>query len=224
MAPLDEFHNHTHRNTAYLKSKIHILDALEVQAPAMLGLDRDAFWRSSDRLLDIGAGSGEMAFYFQRKFAMVAEGLDVLAPSENKYATGSGSRKTFVPVRLFDGVSLPAANASFDIVLFSSVLHHAANKTRGLMQEAARVTRRFIVVAEDLHIPANPQIIRRNNAHDSKGIFRTLHEWYRLFRATPGVRDVHHSMMCQHLDDSRKPCYSYNVSHREFYTIFVVEV
>ena len=45
-----------------------------------------------------------------------------------------------------------------------------------------------------------------------------------LIRGSPGVSNVWHDMLCQHMDDTRLPCFSYNTSHRLFYVLFVVEV
>lgn len=214
------------RNTTYLRMKRHILDALEVQAPALVGQSAETFWRAGSSVLDVGAGTGEIGLYLQSKYELVCSGVDVVKPEANKYAMGrKGDRREFLPIEIFDGASLPVPSGSKDVVLFNAVLHHAANNTLGLVKEAARVARRFIVVLEDLHVPGHHGIDRRNFDHDPNGIFRTLWEWLRLFRNTPGVKDVRHDMLCQHLDDTKFPCKSNTgVSNRIFYVVFVNEV
>ena len=90
--------------------------------------------------------------------------------------------------------------------------------------EAARVARRHILILEDLHIANHSRILRRNVMHDPQGIFRTLSEWLQLIRGAPGVAHVWHDMLCQHMDDTRLPCFSYNTSHRQFYVLFAAQV
>ena len=47
--------------------------------------------------------------------------------------------------RRFDGTTLPFEDASFDVVLFSDVLHHCMPQSEGLLREAARVGRHVVV-------------------------------------------------------------------------------
>ena len=212
-------------NTSYLRSKKHILDALEVQAPTLIG---ESIWRSGRTVLDVGAGSGEACFYLQNKFGVRCRGLDVQPPDRSRYwrlhAAAGATSAAFLPIEIFDGSNLPARNASFDLVMFTSVLHHAAERCVRLLSEAVRVARRHILIIEDLHIPNHSRIAHRNLLHDPYGIFRTLSEWLQLIRGSPGVAHVWHDMLCQHMDDTRPPCFSFNVSHRLFYVLFVVEV
>ncbi len=49
--------------------------------------------------------------------------------------------------RKFDGSKLPFDNASFDVVLFSDVLHHCLPASSDLLREAGRVAR-FVVVKD----------------------------------------------------------------------------
>ena len=224
------------RNTAFLRSvKRHILDGLEVQAPALAGIeDPRALWSNGASVLDVGAGSGEIPLYLQRKYGLLCHGVDVVKPSKNRFFANSSSNghgKEYLPIELFDGSSLPSANKSFDIVMFVSVLHHAANATVALVREAARVARRYIIVLEDLHLPAphahHRDIVKRNVAHEPHGIFRTLEEWLHLFRVTPGVRDARYDMLCPFVKDrTNRPCGKHDrgVPKREYYVLLVVEV
>ena len=228
IAPLDAFQRagSQGRNTSFLHSKAHILDALEIQAPALVNMRTEVFWHRGCSVLDVGAGSGEVGYYLHRKSGIVVKALDVHKPESSKYwrSVAGTHSASFLPIQLFSGSSLPMLNASFDLVMFNSVLHHAATKAAALIREAARVARRFIVVLEDLHIPGHRAIEHRNLVHDPQGIFRTLSEWYLMFRSAPGVRDVHHEMLCQHLNDTQLPCFSFGVSHRIFYALFVIEL
>ena len=55
--------------------------------------------------------------------------------------------RTHVPVRRFDGRTLPQGNESVDVVIMSDVLHHADDPIR-LLFEAARVARQAIIVKD----------------------------------------------------------------------------
>ena len=208
---------------------MHMLDALEVQAPALAGMQAHHFWRKGDSVLDVGAGSGEMTLYLQAKYGLLCRGVDIVKPNNNMFfakKVSNGRGREFLPIDLFDGVSLPCADKSYDLVMINSVLHHAANKTHGLVREAARVARKYIVVLEDLNVLGHRHrsISRRNYVHDRHGVFRTLDEWMQLFRATPGIRGIRHDMLCQHMHPTRFPCFSFEVSHALFYVLFVIEV
>ena len=51
---------------------------------------------------------------------------------------------TQIPVRKFDGVTLPYQNQSFDMVMFVDVLHHTIDP-KVLLSEAARVGRSVLI-------------------------------------------------------------------------------
>ena len=61
--------------------------------------------------------------------------------------------ETNLPLQLYDGRQLPHPAKTFDVVLFVFVLHHTLNHEE-LLQEAARVARRSIIIVEDT--PLNP--------------------------------------------------------------------
>ena len=211
----------------FFETKKHILDALEVQAPFLVGADRQHFWTNLS-LVDVGAGGGEITSYLTHKYGLSSRALDILPPDQNRFSLRknqeTAAQQPMVPVEVFDGSHLPCKDNSADMVLFNSVLHHAADDTQMLLAEAARVSRRWIVVLDDLYIPSNKNVMQRHHAHDPNGKFRRLDEWYNVFRSTPGVIDVRHDMLCMHMDDTQLPCFSFNTSHRRFYALFVVEV
>ena len=196
------------RNTTYLAvTKQHMLDAIEVQAPALYGLTRSQLFRAGDTLLDVGAGSGQMANYLRNKYRLCARAVDVMPPTQNVWAVDRTEiNASRLAVETFDGKRLPAASASADVILLGSVLHHAANDTAALLQDVARVARRWVIVIEDLNLLGDEAVARRNFAHDKNGIFRTLDEWRGLLAALPGVHDVRQDMICQHLNQRTGPC------------------
>lgn len=63
-------------------------------------------------------------------------GMDIAARAE-----------THIPVREFDGLSIPLEDASCDVVMLVDVLHHAEDP-HALLGEAARVARRALVLKD----------------------------------------------------------------------------
>ena len=89
------------------------------------------------RVLDVGCGDGLLSAILQSKRPdVVVQGIDVLPRSQ-----------THIPVEMFDGLRFPAANASFDVVMFSDVLHHTDDPTV-LLREAARVAARHVLIKD----------------------------------------------------------------------------
>ena len=89
---------------------------------------------AGSRVLDVGCGDGLISAVLQSKRPDIAvEGTDVLPRGH-----------THIPVQIFDGRRLPFENASFDVVLFSDVLHHTEDPIV-LLQEARRVARCILI-------------------------------------------------------------------------------
>jgi len=89
--------------------------------------------------LDIGCGDGQLAATLREKRPDITiEGLDVLK-----------REKTWIPVREFDGVTIPYETASVDVVMFIDVLHHVEEPI-DLMREALRVSRGTILIKDHL--------------------------------------------------------------------------
>ena len=88
-------------------------------------------------VLDVGSGDGKLAAELQRlRPDCRFEGIDVLV-----------REGTAIPVRSFDGFTIPAADKSVDAVLLVDVLHHAADAQK-LLGECARVARRCVIVKD----------------------------------------------------------------------------
>jgi 2-polyprenyl-3-methyl-5-hydroxy-6-metoxy-1,4-benzoquinol methylase len=78
------------------------------------------------RVLDVGAGDGQMAFAIQKKRPdLELHGLDVHMRERSQ-----------VPIRHFDGKHLPDIGGSYDVLMFVDVLHHTENPFV-LLREAA---------------------------------------------------------------------------------------
>lgn len=175
------------RDTAWLQMRAATLDTLEFAAPHAAPL----LWQRGSSLLDVGAASGEITRFIARKYGMKAMALDVATPENNSYARYK-QRSDAWPVRVFDGATLPAASASYDVVLFVFSLHHAGRAAPALLREAARVARSTIVVVEacDVLEEATDAEARRLASEtrarefacmgDRKAIFRSQREWTAL--------------------------------------------
>jgi SAM-dependent methyltransferase len=92
---------------------------------------------SGVRVLDVGCGDGILSALLQQKRPDIAvQGIDVLQRAQ-----------THIPVELFDGSSFPFASASFDVVLFSDVLHHTVDATI-LLREARRTAKQHVLIKD----------------------------------------------------------------------------
>jgi SAM-dependent methyltransferase len=127
-------------------------------------------------LVDVGAGDGSIGAIARQKYALGAvRAYDVQLVNNS-----------WVDLALFDGKRLPEADGSADLVMFAYVLHHAAASTPGLLREAARVARRWVLVSEDLD---RPEWRARNAYHDLHAVFRSEDTWREQF-ASAGLRVV----------------------------------
>jgi SAM-dependent methyltransferase len=89
------------------------------------------------RVLDVGCGDGLISALLHSKRPDVdVRGIDVL-PRDQPH----------IPVELFDGCRIPFDDASFEVVLFSDVLHHTIDPTI-LQREACRVASQCVVIKD----------------------------------------------------------------------------
>ncbi|KAH8098275.1 quercetin 2,3-dioxygenase [Aureococcus anophagefferens] len=161
---------------------------------AVDGADVDAAAKGLAALLPLdalaGGGCGGDAACAQRAVRAGFEGARdaCLARGRNRgggaaaVATYARSFDGFAerrPVVWFDGRTVPAPDDSYDVVCFTYVLHHAAGATIKLLREARRVSKRYVVVLEDLQETAADA--ENAHAHEPLGAFRTREEWVDLF-------------------------------------------
>jgi len=89
------------------------------------------------KVLDAGAGDGLLAHRIaKRRTDIEISGIDVRVRSH-----------THIPVREFDGKRIPHEEASFDVVMFADVLHHAEDPCI-LLREGVRVARQALVIKD----------------------------------------------------------------------------
>jgi SAM-dependent methyltransferase len=88
-------------------------------------------------VLDVGCGDGELAHLIMEQQPNIQiKGVDVLVREQ-----------TQIPVAPFDGQRIPYPDASFDVVMFSDVLHHTDDPLI-LLREAMRVARSSVVLKD----------------------------------------------------------------------------
>ena len=140
----------------------------------------------SVEVLDVGGGQGKLGVHAQTFMAKKRERVlhwDCIDVTPSRNCTPSQC------CTVFDGVTLPRANHSKDVVLFNYVLHHAADATISLLQHARRVARRHVVVVEDLKAPSRKGALAQF-AHEWHGSHRGKTEWIALFELI-GLRVVY---------------------------------
>jgi len=88
-------------------------------------------------VLDVGTGSGEIAREVaRRRRGLTIDGIDTHVRPDPA-----------IPVRQFDGFSIPAAAHSYDFVTIVDVLHHATDPM-ALLREAMRVARQAVILKD----------------------------------------------------------------------------
>ena len=150
-----------------------------------LGLDRraESFVRCfEDKLperssiLDVGGGWGFYAGPVKKRGHSLTV-LDVVRPGVQK-----------APVVLYEGGRFPFADKSFDVVFLITVLHHIADPEK-VIREAHRVTRRLVVLVEDLYHHATGRwwTVLRDQIFNFEffghpKMFKKREEWLKVFR------------------------------------------
>lgn len=134
------------------------------------------------RILDIGGGWG---FYHKplRSRGHQHLVLDVIKPGLQK-----------CPVVIYDGNRIPFPDSSFDVSLFVTVLHHIPDP-EAVIREALRVTRKRVIVVEDLyrHRVGRWWTVLRDQIYNMEFFghpknFRTSEAWVKTFEKLGAVK------------------------------------
>jgi len=174
--------------------------------------DAGSFVHPGDSLLDVGCGNGQFGDAMAREFGADVRGVDVV-----NYANSD------IPIGIYDGVSLPFEDDSFDVVVMAMMLHHVKHQEE-LFDEAIRCSRRGLIIYEDTYFSSWQRlaitwndfysnmvygVIKIIKGLEGKGVlkmplpftFRSVEEWNELFAnrslASKGTV-VHHLGMKPH--------------------------
>ncbi len=142
------------------------------------------------RVLDVGAWNCRVGALLHERLGCEVVNVDVV-----------DKNTTALPLLIFDGRTLPVADASCEVVSFLYVLHHSSDDT-ALLAEARRVVapRGRVLIGEDMVDTVWQRIVAIGfhiwlllfTGMGWKGKFRTVAAWQARF-ATAGLRlvDMH---------------------------------
>lgn len=115
-----------------------------VRARSRIVIERiSPFIKTSKKLVDIGSGTGDIAFLLKKK------GKDVTPVDVGDF---HGPR--LVKTIIYDGKILPFSNRSFDTALLLMVMHHTPDPEIVFM-EASRVAKEVVVIETSYTNPFN---------------------------------------------------------------------
>merc|ERR1719487_683254 len=104
----------------------------------------EALMQPGRSMLDIGTQTGFQSAYLAARYGMDIVGYDI--PIANAHC--NVIRGSPFTVNFFDGNDIPEEANSYDAVSFIHVLHHAAKATEQLLQQAATIARKWIIIGE----------------------------------------------------------------------------
>jgi len=121
---------------------------------------------SDSRVLDVGCGDGMISsLIMQYRKDVSISGVDILVRD-----------RTYIPVKVYDGKTIPYADRSFDVVMFVDVLHHT-EYPENLLLEAKRVSQDIILLKD----------------HTKDGVFAGV-----TLRLMDWVGNAHHGVVLQY--------------------------
>ena len=115
----------------YVHEKVTLLNRIQV-----LSSEFSQLVEKGSLVLDVGSGSGDIASIIAEKSEATLTGIDVLVRGDTK-----------IPVKEFDGKTMPFPDKSYDYVIFIDVLHHTSN-VKELLSEASRIARKGIIIKD----------------------------------------------------------------------------
>ena len=99
--------------------------------------------KAGDRVLDVGCGNGTLGRALMDAAAQDSTKAGVVAEGLERFKRGGEP----ITVHAYDGVKMPLADRSYDVVIVADVLHHEEDPDR-LLRECKRVSRRLVIIKD----------------------------------------------------------------------------
>jgi ubiquinone/menaquinone biosynthesis C-methylase UbiE len=138
------------------------------------------FLKDGASVLDFGCADMSVAEAVQRRKNVRVSGIDVI-----------DMNMTDLPFKVYDGVRIPFKDKHFDQTYISFVLHHT-DSIEPLLRECIRVTRKRIVILEDVYCGKLGLVLTKGMDYIANKLvsgeisvplnFKTENDWVRLFR------------------------------------------
>lgn len=146
-------------------------------------------WHAGSSLLDIGCGPSWIGAYLQASLGVRVVGYEVPFTAQCEWFLRSPFAVNFMTHE--DIPRVPVAERSHDGVSMLNVLHHVANRTPAVLEQAAAIARSYILLTEDFcHSPRSKYCRWLKTVHDRKAVYRTPEEWRLLFAIHCAAFDV----------------------------------
>lgn len=108
-------------------------------------------------VLDVG---GSRHYWEKMQGILEPQSLKIINIGDNGQSVSETGGKSKFSIELYDGVTLPYANQSFDIVMCNSVIEHVAlDARRALVEEIRRVGRSYIIQTPAQSFPIEPHFV-----------------------------------------------------------------
>ena len=159
----------------YVNSKMHSIHALtsQMRVPDL--------WQEGSTLLDLGCGSANIAAFLSAVHGTAVRGYEVQSTSECDSFLASPLRVNFMTAEHTPRVPEPPLGA--DAVSIMNTLHHVAERTPAVLEQAAALARKYILITEDFcSNPKSHHCWWLHKVHDTRAIYRRPEEWRELFR------------------------------------------
>lgn len=176
-ALLREFYGKT---SAYPYYRLQVTDFIARLLPAIES-------EETLEVIDVGSGDGYLGAVMQT----YRPGTKVTGVETHLRQL---TRPGFEPI-VFDGLTLPFADRSFDVAVLSNVLHHADDQI-ALFRETCRVTRQRVIIKDHLarHVLDRLKLAfldiagNRRFGADTQGDYQDRVGWMSMFAAVPTAR------------------------------------
>ena len=114
----------------------------------------EPYIKERSTVLDVGCGDGKVGYILK-----LEKGCDVELMDTANY------NRTPLPLKIYNGISIPHQNNSFHHVLLITELHHSDNPVN-LMNEALRIAEKSVIVIESVYFEKIPMHKKMNSFVD----------------------------------------------------------